>query len=146
MRKHALAAAAALLTVTQVASASDFTFTVPVALHNLAPEINQGEVRCYVYKPRDVGFGNSTWVGSGTALFAVVRGEAMRDVTVAFNANDPSNLPFADTYECKVTDFWTQSNVELGLWHQDASGRTVTTFPLSPSAPFVHETGLQPLP
>jgi hypothetical protein len=102
-----------------------FTFTVPISLTNLPPEINRLRVSCAVSR---TGEGIK---GRAEATRTVSGGAFSGDVAVPITLAAPNNPALVDNYSCSVHlsgaiegrpyDFLDDSN---------------TRFPLAPGAPF----------
>ncbi len=81
------------------ALASDFTFTVPLALHNLPADISHANIECSVSASTTISGHEAAgaMIGSGSTQVDISGGSYDGDVTVAFNANlyqDPHQAVF----------------------------------------------------
>lgn len=124
----------------QVPAGPHFTFTVPVRLVNLPPEIQRYSVICMVSAgPR------TATLGSGIAGAAVSGGSLIADVVVNVTANTLADPALATEYSCSVALYGvapagsppgpTITYLEYGN----------TRFPLAPGAAF-RQTITGPIP
>ncbi len=133
--------AAALLGVVVMGSASTaraqlpagphFTFTVPLQLTNLAPEITMYEMRC------SVGTARSLTMASGSTTGDIVGGAVNTNVVVTVTvttARDPFAHPAnATNYACNVV----LSNGRSVPYMQYLPDNLSANFPLAPGATFL---------
>lgn len=112
------------------AVASDFTFNVPVALHNIPVQVG----KWLVWIMLDDEYHNR--VAEGITYFTVTTGEYVGTVTVAFNARPGYQAATAKTYV-----IWMQ----CGLTNQNSYNmpnvlmKTGGQYPYDPSKPYVAE-------
>lgn len=99
--KTVLALALALAPL--AAHAEDFTFTVPVRLSNLPPEITAFQVNCGVNQP---GTGSNFYGprigGTNSGERPITGGAFSGDITLAFNASPTADPSRAGVYGCEL--------------------------------------------
>ena len=112
------------------AAASDFTFNVPVALHNIPTQVS----KWLVWIMLDDEYHNR--VAEGMTYFTVTGGEYVGTVTVAFDARPGYQAATAKTYviwmECCLSNSnsYNMPNVLM---------KTGGQYPYDASKPYVHE-------
>ncbi|OGQ80917.1 MAG: hypothetical protein A3F90_00695 [Deltaproteobacteria bacterium RIFCSPLOWO2_12_FULL_60_19] len=80
------------------------TFTVPVRLSNVRPEVTEGAVRCFALK----GPAGGGQVGSGTTRFSIpsdsggFSGNVVVNVAEAFGTPGQDDLSLATHYRCEL--------------------------------------------
>jgi hypothetical protein len=97
------------------AQAEDFTFTVPVRLSNMLPEVREAKVICNVYAvttrgDRDVGRGNQAFSIPDSGNFS-------ENVVVRVSADEGHDPSTAVRYACELTVLlpdgsWSQISVD----------------------------------
>ncbi len=143
MRKLIAAVLGALALSAGAAYADDFTFVVPVDIHNLAPQITTVTVRCAVSTlGTDTAGPPAGIVGNGQASATVSGGAFHGDVTVVVNATVHDDARFADHYTCNFILSYPMPGGGARVYYPDYAR---TFMPLSPTAPYVTSTGSLPL-
>lgn len=134
---------AALIPAHAPAAGPHFTFTVPLELNNLPPEINEYSVRCTVIAGVGLLARGETRGAISSGRF---RGDVVVNVTVPEPARNPSD---ATAYKCGlhlsgVNDLNVSATVPSNRFsYMDDS---FTRFPLAPGAPLRKTTGEIALP
>lgn len=117
--------------------ATDFTFVVPVDVSNLPSDVVSMLVFCSVYA-------GGTFLAHGGAPPAPITGGGYHgDVTVAFNAPAGRDPGTATTYEC--LGYFAGHGSPPPFYFGYTYSATPPTFPLLAGAPFLLDTGAQPL-
>jgi hypothetical protein len=112
------------------AAASDFTFHVPVALHNIPSQVS----KWLVWIMLDDEYHNR--VAEGQVNLNVTNGEYVGTVTVAFNARPGYQAATAKTYV-----IWLECSLTMGNNYDmpDKIMKTTGQYPYDPSKPYVKE-------
>ena len=141
MNRYAVSLFAAACLSGGAAAAADYTFTVPIEVSNLPPNIIQMKVTCMVTQGRENTY---KMIGSGFVMQPVRDHGFSGDVTVAFDANIPAERTLAKDYECQINSFWTGGN---RLYYSNlARTQPDRFFPLASGAPYTYSTGYVALP
>lgn len=120
------------------ASASDFTFTIPVSFSNLPPEVTQFYVSCYAQLPSGAS------VGQGGRSLPITGGGYTGDFSVEFNALPGYDPATATRYQC--SGYFIGTNPAGGVAPRYFETSYGPRFPLVTGAPFRIDTGIVPLP
>ena len=84
LRTSSLLAALAALATAGAAEAADFTFNVPIDVQNMAAEITEGKVECFVTEPGATG----SPTGTGQQFFGLDSfGNFQQTISVAVNVD-----------------------------------------------------------
>lgn len=136
-----VALVSAAMTHAQLPPGPHFTFTVPLRLANLPPEILRHGVFCSVMAEPGSGImASGETVQRGVFISGgAVNTEVVVNVTVTDPLRDPAR---AITYLCKVELYGTNPTGGPSVVYLDDSN---TRFPLAPGAPFKRETRV-PIP
>ena len=128
--------ATAVLCVCPASRASDFTFVVPVDFNSMANDVGAFNVTCSVWASTEIAWGVSDNVSipAGTHAYH-------GDVSVPTNTAPGTDPATATRYKC-YAKFLSRTDYRI-VWFDVVSGSP--TFPLQPGAPFVLNTGYQPL-
>ncbi len=118
--------------VSGIATAEDFTFTVPVEITNLPPEINYGTAYCELII-REPGRGTRT-AGNVGRGFRISGGAYRGDVTVAVNAAPGVEPGSVTHYKCFLELTGTLRGTPVSYNFRD-EGFTLP-LPLAAGAPF----------
>jgi hypothetical protein len=105
------------------AQAEDFTFSIPVELSNMHPDVHTGRIYCRV---KDEGRHE---VASGGANFRLSGGSYHGVVTVAFDGSDPSRVVNAHSYTCTLL-FGIEG--AMGMYEPDPPGGRSHNLPDTP--------------
>ncbi|NOX82452.1 MAG: hypothetical protein GXP06_05605 [Alphaproteobacteria bacterium] len=146
MIKTAIIALAAAIGVSAAASAEDFTFTVPVSVSNLPPEIVSMRVSCSTTAAPENG---RRMIGSEAVVVEITEGGFSGDVVVAFDATLRAERHLAVDYSCRINQFNAAFVPGVGgrvYYTSYAATRPDSFFPLASGAPFVYSTGKLTLP
>ena len=112
--------------------AEDFTFTVPVELSNLPPEINAGTAFCELII-KETGRATMT-AGNRGRGFAIAGGAYRGELTIAFNANPGIEPARVTHYKCYLVLRGTLRGAPIEYNFRD-EGYTLP-LPLAPGATF----------
>jgi hypothetical protein len=125
-----------LTAIATPASAADFTFTVPVAIASVPPEITQFTVECVV-----TGETTASTVGIGRTTTPMSGGAFSGDVTVEVTASGGADRARASRYMCKL---WLSarnpSTREIVTYYINGIGGGGPTFPLATGVRAVFST------
>ena len=105
------------------AQADDFTFSLPVEISNMHPDVHTGRVFCRVNDER------RREVAAGGASFRLSGGSYHGVVTVAFNGSDPSRVVSAHSYSCTLL-FGIEG--AMGMYEPDPPGGRSPNLPDTP--------------
>ena len=104
---------------------ADYTFTIPVELSTLPPEVNRFHVACWVYAP--------SWNTIGRQMTNLPSGGNFHgNISVEVNAGPGRNPAELTHYECKGSFTGNVGGQSVHFFSY-----TSPTFPLAPNAPFV---------
>lgn len=135
-RSLLLTATFLLCCASDAAWAEDFTFTVPVDVSRLPPEINSGHASCDLMI-RERGRADRT-AGNRGRGFAIAGGAYRGEVTVPVNANPGIEPAQVTHYKCWITLRGTLRGAPVEYNFRD-EGFTLP-LPVAPGAPFTPRT------
>lgn len=112
-----------------------FTFRVPIALDDLHPSIQQGQIACAVMRPPGNG---PEVIGTGSASFDIRGGRFHKTVTVEVTALPGADPAAASHYRCDLSlaADTTQGRIALHAGGQDWATVARGIFSPAPGAPF----------
>jgi len=124
-----LAMVSATVTNAQLPPGPHFTFTVPLQLANLPPEISRYAISC------SVGAGSDLTMATGTTIAAISRGAVHADVAVNVTVTTARN-PFA--HPANATNYACELLLDNGNDVTNLRYLLLGTanFPLAPGAPY----------
>lgn len=139
--RFAILLGTASLIGTGTCAATDFTFVIPVSVHNLSSEVARIGTNCEVWTVARGGIE----IGQGTPQYGNIVGGAFGgDITVQFNALAGRDPALGAYYHCNA---WFLGTAPVGgVAAMYFAYPSSPTFPVAAGAPFVIDTGWNPVP
>ena len=128
--------ALALLCIVAPAYAADFTITVPVSISSLPPNIDSLWVTCQVFETSHLRV-----IGAASRRLPIVGGAFRGDVALEIDSSPDRDPALARDYRCVAWLIGRSATNPNQNYFEDGSRTATETFPLSPDAPFVMDTG-----